>query len=566
MNRISRTTIRRWIPFFVLLLGVLLVSQDAIAQSRQRERTARSKNTRVERTEKKTKARSDARKRQTTRVDRSAGKTETARSRSQSRTRQAPQQRETRQRGTQTTRTRSTSRTRQTDISRAPKPQTRSSRTPSNRSTPSTRTSRTPSSRSTPSPRTGRQVEPGSRGGTSRGTTRSGSNVGNQQSRTRSGEVNRTRRTTRDQERPQSNRRGNNDRVERSPRSRAGNSGQRVDRTRDRRDYQNRNRRTRYVQRDSWHQRYQRDNRYHRKHWKRRHANKRRYYNKPFYIRPFIHIDVRWPWVHRHRHGWRPRYQYRQVIYVDAGWGNNHRRSQIDVRTYYYHELRHATNNRAEIDIYVERIELYQNGRYIGDVQDIPERLGRIRATVHRDGHVDFDRNVFVVGDLQAGFELISTRYYDGFLLDSYRAQHGMRVGAIDLRRGRVVPTSYSYLFNPHDFNGFVPVSLLPDDTSWLLDYGEASFSAAYYDSDPYYYGGYNDYGSEYDDDYYGDDYYEEDYYEDDRGRPYYSVRSTVAEANFNIEPVEKTYSRNYQTSFGANISLKREAAFVRVK
>ena len=318
------------------------------------------------------------------------------------------------------------------------------------------------------------------------------------------------------------------------------------------------------MERDTWRTRYQRDRRYKEKHYKRRYRAQR-HYHKPI-MRPFIHIDIHWPWVHRHRHGWRPRYQYRQVIYVEAGWGRRQRRSQIDVRTYYYHELRHATPDRAEVDIYVERVELYENGRYLGQVDRVPEQLGRIGATIYRNGRVEFDRDVFIVGDSYAGFEMISTRYYDGFLLDAYRPQHGVRAGVLDLRAQRVVPTGHSRLFDPYNFDGYVPVSLVPEDQGWLLDYGPSSFSAGYYDHDPYYYGGYQRYGDTYDDPYYGDDYYEEEYFEDGEGRPYYSVRSTVAEANFDIAAVKNAYDRNYSTSFGANIHLKRETQFVRVK
>ena len=86
---------------------------------------------------------------------------------------------------------------------------------------------------------------------------------------------------------------------------------------------------------------------------------------------------------------------------------------------------------------------------------------------------------------------------------------------------------------------------MAPENADWLFDYGESSFSGAYYDYDPYYYGGY---GDEYDDGRYDGDYYEEDYYEDDYGRPHFSVRSTVAEANFAVEPLSQAYDRTYTT------------------
>ncbi|MDX1547240.1 MAG: hypothetical protein R3247_09645, partial [Rhodothermales bacterium] len=254
----------------------------------------------------------------------------------------------------------------------------------------------------------------------------------------------------------------------------------------------------RYLHRERWHDYFNYGGRYHRKKWRYHKRVVHHHHYVPVFRRPIIHVDVHWPWEHRYRHHWRPRYRYRQVVYVDAGWGRRqHRRSEIDVRTFYYHELRHATREYAEVDIFIERVELYADGRYLGEVDRIPDRLSRIRATVHRDGYVEFDRDVSIVGDPRAGFEMISTRAYDGYVLDRYRSGHDLRAGVLDLRRGRVVPTSYSRLFDPYDFNGFVPVSLLPHDAGWLLDYGEASFSGAYYDYDPYYYGGYQGYGDD---------------------------------------------------------------------
>ncbi|MDX1545671.1 MAG: hypothetical protein R3247_01715, partial [Rhodothermales bacterium] len=75
---------------------------------------------------------------------------------------------------------------------------------------------------------------------------------------------------------------------------------------------------------------------------------------------------------------------------------------------------------------------------------------------------------------------------------------------------------------------------------------------------------GYQGYGDDYDD--YGDDYYEEDYYEDDLGRPYFSVRSAVAPANFAVEPMSHAEATRYQTHFGADIQVRRETELVRVK
>ncbi len=524
MSTFTEVIIGRWVPFVVVLLSLLMIAPDATAQSRQRRRTTRAKTS--QRGDKAAKAKREGQKRQTTRSKQRTRKTETVRSKKV----------ETRSRSVRTSQDKTRTRTRASQTERD---------------------------------RGAVRNRKGTRGNRDTKTRR-------QHSRTDEVEITRGRstrtqtRTKTRQPRDRDVRRGGRDTGTRAPRQSSSTNKRRVDRQSGRRDVNRRQdverrRRVRYVERDRWHTRYERDHRYRRKHYKRRYHKKKKYYYQPV-IRPFIHIDIHWPWEHRYRHGWRPRYQYRQVIYVNAGWGRHRRQSQIDVRTTYYHELRHASRDKAEVDIYIERIEFYENDRYLGEVHDIPKRLSRIRATVYRDGHVTFDRNVFIVGDSYAGFEMVSTRYYDGFLLDAYRPSHGMRVGVVDLYSGRVVRASYSRLFDLDHFDGYVPVSLLPDDRGWLLDYGNASYSANYYDHDPYYYGGYSDYDDAYDDPYYGDDYYEEEYYVDEQQRPHYSVRSTVAEANFDVAPLTKVHDRSYQTAFGATIQLKRETEFIRVK
>lgn len=263
-------------------------------------------------------------------------------------------------------------------------------------------------------------------------------------------------------------------------------------------------------------------------------------------MQPRIHIDINWPWVHRHRTGWRPHYRYRQVVHVEVGWNRHRRRSRIDVRTDYYHQLRYATPRKAVVDIYIDRIELYEDGRYLGEVVRVPDRLGHVQATIYRNGRVQFDRDVFLVGDAYEGFELISTRHYDDYLLDAYRRSHGFRVGVVDLRRKRVDPVQYSRFFDPVHFTGYAPISLLPENQQWLFDYGRGSFSAGYYEDDPYYYGGY-----------YNDEYYEDDYYE-------YSAVN--AAADFRVQPLTNNRRTSVSTSFGAQIQFQRESEFVRLE
>lgn len=197
------------------------------------------------------------------------------------------------------------------------------------------------------------------------------------------------------------------------------------------------------------------------------------------HVSSHIHIGVRWPWQIRLKARWQPRYRYRQVIYVDAGWGGRHYSQRVDVRTSYRQRILEATDEFAVIEIDIDSIELYQGGRYLGFVDRIPNRLGRMRATVYSDGYIEFDRNVFLVGDMHRGFELLSTPHYDDYVLNAYRSEHDVRAGRVDLRRERVKSIRRSRLFNPHSFNGLVPISLLPDDDR-LWDYGRDVISDNY--------------------------------------------------------------------------------------
>ena len=259
-------------------------------------------------------------------------------------------------------------------------------------------------------------------------------------------------------------------------------------------------------------------------------------------------VDVAWPWEYRYRQGWQPRYRYRQVVYTEAGWGRGYRDARLDVRTEYRHRVRRATHRKAELDLYIDRIVLYENGRFLGEVHRIPDHLRRIRATVYRHGRVDFDRDVFLLGDRYSGFELISTRHYDGYLLDAYQRAHGVRAGVLDLWRERVVSVSHSRLFDPYDFNGFVPISLMPDDPRWLFDYG--------YDSVSYY------------DDGYGGGYYDAPYYS--QGEYSQGARGTAdvqrRRENGRSGALRQEDDQRYRTERGADIRLQRETEIERLE
>lgn len=246
-------------------------------------------------------------------------------------------------------------------------------------------------------------------------------------------------------------------------------------------------------------------------------------------VRPFVHVDLYWPWTHRYHRKWAPRYRYRQVVYVNVGWGHRHRQSRVEVETTYRHRIRHATDTYAEVDITLEEVAFYEDGRYLGSVHHIPDRLARLRATVYRNGEVAFDRDVFVVGNAAVGFELISMQDRDGDVFDRYDHGTSVRAGAVDLRRERVRTIGHSRLFDPYDFRGYVPVSLLPEGAGWLMDYGPDAISA--YD-DPYY---------------------------------YYDSEGT-ADAYRTLPPRTRTTDASFTAEMGAQVSIRRETSLSRIR
>jgi hypothetical protein len=205
--------------------------------------------------------------------------------------------------------------------------------------------------------------------------------------------------------------------------------------------------------------------------------------------RPRIHVDIYWPWVVRHQRHWRPTYRYHQVVQINTVVYGRPSRSQVEVETVYSHEVVHANDEFAELDVRIERLELFENGEFLGYIDEIPSSLKQMTATVYRNGDVFFDREIFLLGDPYAGFELVSTRAYEGYVLDAYHHTDGYRVGSVDLRRHRIRTKKSSRLFRPNRADGHVPISLLPNDEGWLWDYGIDAISATVDDYD-WYYGG----------------------------------------------------------------------------
>lgn len=172
------------------------------------------------------------------------------------------------------------------------------------------------------------------------------------------------------------------------------------------------------------------------------------------------------------------RFEYRQVVQVETGRRWRRHFVDLDIRTQYRRRIRRAGHQRTEVDLRIEAIHLYANGRYLGSVHHIPGSLSRVEATVDRRGHIRLNRDVLLIGSPDVGFELIATRHYNGFLYDHYRPGHGMKVGSLDLWRERVYPERRSELFRHARFDGLVPISLLPDDVhfydryDWAPRYG----------------------------------------------------------------------------------------------
>lgn len=158
------------------------------------------------------------------------------------------------------------------------------------------------------------------------------------------------------------------------------------------------------------------------------------------------------------------------------------------METHYRHRLLSANEDRAELEVTIEAIDLFYEGRHLGSVDWVPEELGKIYATVYQNGAIEFDREVFLMGDPYEGFELIATRYYNGYVMDEYRSGDGYVAGRVDLGNGDVRLINRSRLFDPFASNGFIPISLLPENEGWLWDYGSEAISATIDDYD-YYYG-----------------------------------------------------------------------------
>ena len=270
------------------------------------------------------------------------------------------------------------------------------------------------------------------------------------------------------------------------------------------------------------------------------------YYRRNYYRRGraalgfYIHI----PFFKSHyRSGYTRRFVYRQRFKSNSHYNGRSYGVELNVHTQLKKKVRNISRDRVKIEFEIERISLFDGNVFLGDVDRIPGNLDEIEAVVHPDGYVEFDKMVHLIGDLDSGFELISTRHYNGSLLSSYENGHRMDVGELDLRDGRVHKVRNSRLFNPYDgYNGLVPISLLPDDEQYGFQYLAGGHD---YDHD-YYRGNY---------DYYSNDRYDDNGYSHRNTDAYNSIRPSVGVRGiFNNKA-----ATSYETKNGIRIEEDRE-------
>jgi len=273
-----------------------------------------------------------------------------------------------------------------------------------------------------------------------------------------------------------------------------------------------------------------------RRHYSHNYYPYRHWYLSPRIFWPNIHVHIGWPWQLRYDRYWAPRYRYRQVVVIRKDWNRNVSTSRVELETQYSHRVIHADEHSAELEIRIESINTYIEGQFYGSIISIPEEFSTVHARVSADGRVEFDRELFVLGDSRSGFELVSTRYYDGRVADEYRESDGYLAARLDFDRGEARRIGRSRLFRPQDARAFVPVSLLPEDQGWLWDSGPESVSA-YNDNYDYYYGS----GSR-------------------------NSSLSGQNATFSQKPVSAEYQNAYTAQSGAGISFTKKTELQRVE
>lgn len=168
---------------------------------------------------------------------------------------------------------------------------------------------------------------------------------------------------------------------------------------------------------------------------------------------------------------WSPVLRYRQRVRVESD--RRYGSSVLDIRTS-YRQRTSGGYNGERVDVRIERIEVYQDGRYLGyvDYYDLPNDFDHVTATRMRNGELRLDDDLLLVGEASVGFELI--RFDGNDFYGSWRRQYDAL--ALDLRRSSARRVGYSRLFDPYAYRGYVPVSVVPDFQDDFYGYGQPGY------------------------------------------------------------------------------------------
>lgn len=220
------------------------------------------------------------------------------------------------------------------------------------------------------------------------------------------------------------------------------------------------------------------------------HRRPNRVYQPP---RPdfYYHYDYRamnWHrpiWNDRNRSSWRSTYTFKQYVFVDDGWDYNG--SELEVRTKIRQTTNRSSYSQAYVEYEIDRIELYQDGYFLGSVTNIPRYLSRVTASVSPGGSIYFNNMTYLVGDPYAGFELINSRYTDAYYVGAMARDRSLRVGVLDLRARRVFEVRNSDFIGDGSYYNNAIVPLVPENDDWGFGYTVAGFDYRddwYYDRD----------------------------------------------------------------------------------
>lgn len=170
---------------------------------------------------------------------------------------------------------------------------------------------------------------------------------------------------------------------------------------------------------------------------------------------------------------WSPVLRYRQRVRVESDRRYGYGSSVLDIRTH-YRQRTSGGYNGERVDVRIERIEVYQDGRFLGyvDYYDLPGDFDHVTATRMRNGELRLDDDLLLVGEASVGFELI--RFDGNDFYGAWRRQYDAL--ALDLRRSSARRVGYSRLFDPYDYRGYVPVSIVPDFQDDFYGYGQPGY------------------------------------------------------------------------------------------